>query len=113
MNHQMSLHLLPFERMQKGEKIYELRLNDEKRQLLQVGDEITFTCRENGDTLCAKVVSLLPFKSFSALYQTLDLRLCGYREGEIFTASPKDMEAYYSQEEIERWGVLAIKIKLI
>ena len=39
------------------------------------------------------------FASFDALYQNLPLLECGYTEETIRTASPSDMEAYYSKEK--------------
>lgn len=43
MLHQMKLKSEPFEKMKSGAKTVELRLNDEKRQLVQIGDFIEFT----------------------------------------------------------------------
>lgn len=41
----MNLHNEPFELINKGTKTLELRLNDEKRQLLKENDIIEFTNR--------------------------------------------------------------------
>jgi len=43
MLHQMKLQPSPFEKIKNGSKTIEVRLNDEKRQLLKVGDEIQFS----------------------------------------------------------------------
>ena len=43
----MKLQLNPFEKIQSGTKTIELRLNDEKRQLLSVGDKIEFSLVDN------------------------------------------------------------------
>jgi ASC-1-like (ASCH) protein len=43
MLHQMKLQPNPFEQIKNGSKTLELRLNDEKRQLIKVGDEIEFS----------------------------------------------------------------------
>lgn len=40
--HQMRLHPEPFEKIKNGTKIIEMRLNDEKRQKVQIGDKIEF-----------------------------------------------------------------------
>ena len=42
MKHEMKLNNKPFEKIKKGTKTIELRLNDEKRQLLKVNDYIEF-----------------------------------------------------------------------
>lgn len=43
MLHQMKLKSEPFYKIKSGSKIIELRLNDVKRQQVQVGDFIEFT----------------------------------------------------------------------
>ena len=45
MIHNMNLNNEPFELIKSGSKTIELRLNDEKRRLLNVGDEILFNNR--------------------------------------------------------------------
>ena len=42
MKHEMKLNNGPFERIKNGTKTIELRLNDEKRQLLKIKDLIEF-----------------------------------------------------------------------
>ena len=41
--HNMKLNPYPFEMIKSGQKTIELRLLDEKRQLIKVGDTIVFT----------------------------------------------------------------------
>lgn len=43
MIHQMKLVDAPFELIRSGQKTIELRLNDEKRQIIKIGDFIVFT----------------------------------------------------------------------
>jgi ASC-1-like (ASCH) protein len=45
MKHEMRLHDGPFKLIKAGSKTIELRLYDEKRQEIKVGDEIEFTSR--------------------------------------------------------------------
>ncbi len=111
--HSMSLRPEPFRRMEAGEKTIELRLNDPKRRKLRVGDLIRFVSTEDDtDVLRVQVTELLPFPDFAALYRSLDLTACGYTREELPTASPRDMEEYYSPADQARWGVLGIRIKL-
>ena len=42
MIHEMKLNKEPFEKIRDGKKTIELRLNDEKRQRVRVGDSIVF-----------------------------------------------------------------------
>lgn len=46
MKHEMKLNNEPFERIKNGTKTIELRLNDEKGQLLKIKDLIEFTNRK-------------------------------------------------------------------
>lgn len=113
-NHIMNLNPSPFEMIQEGNKTIELRLYDEKRKLISVGDVITFTnTADSDDTLCVKVIDLYIFNSFDELYKSVPLMECGYTKENIDTASPCDMEKYYSKEMQQRYGVVAIKISLI
>ena len=47
-SHEMKLHSSPFEMIKSGKKTIELRLYDEKRQLIKEGDIIIFTNTSNG-----------------------------------------------------------------
>lgn len=113
MHHQMSLRPGPFDMMASGCKRYELRLLDEKRRQISVGDTITFTCTEDSRRLCVRVISLHPFADFSQLYAALPLTACGYTLQNVSSASPKDMEAYYPPEKQAHYGVLAIGVERI
>lgn len=69
---------------------------------------------ENIDTRqiikCA-IVSLARYKDFYDLYDNVDKAAIGYAENE--TPNPADMFSYYSPEQIEKYGALAIEIKLL
>ncbi len=109
--HDMTLRPAPFAKIKAGKKIFEIRLNDEKRRAVKTGDVIEFTETESGEKLRVAVKSLHPFATYGDLCRALSLRECGYEEGEA--ASPHDMDAYYSPEKQERYGFLAIGIKLL
>ena len=109
--HYMKLHNDPFNLIKSGTKTIELRLNDLKRQKIKVGDLIEFTNRVTDEKMLVRVVDLIKFNSFSDLYKNFSKVSMGYREDE--EANPSDMELYYSLEEQEKYGVLAIKIEKI
>jgi ASC-1-like (ASCH) protein len=109
--HEMKLNNGPFESIKNGTKTIELRLNDEKRQLLKVNDKIEFTNRETGEKLLVEVINLHHYDSFTELYKHFDKVSMGYKENE--EANPEDMEEYYSKEEQDKYGVLGIEIKKI
>lgn len=114
MIHNMKLQPEPFEMIKSGQKTYELRLWDAKRQKISVGDTIEFlSLRNKRDKIRARVVGLHTFKSFSELYATLPLLKCGYTAQNVVDANPSDMERYYPKIEQAQWGVVAIELELI
>ncbi len=113
MTHYMKLHPAPFSMIKSGQKTIELRLFDEKRQILQLGDTIVFSqAGLPGETLAATVVGLHKFPSFAALYSALPLLQCGYTPEDIGSADPSDMDAYYPPEEQRQYGVIGIELSL-
>lgn len=112
MTHKMNLYPEPFEMIRSGSKTIELRLNDEKRQKIKVGDTIVFTQAETEEPLITEVINLYPFRSFTELYDHLPLLQCGYTENDILSARPEDMNLYYSPELQEKYGALGIEIKV-
>lgn len=113
MHHEMSLRPGPFGMIADGRKRYELRLYDEKRRRIAVGDTITFTCTADERSVMARVTSLHPFADFAALYASLPLTECGYTQENVSSADPRDMEQYYSPEKQHESGVLAIGVERI
>lgn len=113
MLHQMKLHCEPFDMIKSGEKIIELRLYDEKRRAISVGDEIEFTLSGGEEKIVRKVIALHIYESFSELYDNLPLLKCGYTEKDISTASPDDMNVYYSKEKQAKYGVIGIELALV
>ena len=109
MKHNMNLNNRPFKSIKEGTKTIELRLNDEKRSLLKVGDEIDFTNRDTNEKLSVDIINLHKYPSFEELYKHFDKVEMGYNKDDI--AEPKDMEAYYSKEEQNKYGVLGIEIR--
>ncbi len=114
MTHYMNLKPCPFKMIASRAKTIELRLNDEKRQQIKVGDAIIFTeTTDSNKQITAEVVKLHTFQSFEKLYESLPLDKCGYLPEELPTASYKDMEEYYSAEKQAQYGVLGIEIRVI
>ena len=110
MIHNMKLNPAPFEIIKSGKKTIELRLFDEKRQKIKVGDEIIFTNTVSGEMLSRTVKGIHIFESFYELYKSLPLLKCGYTEDDVDSASPLDMEKYYSIDEQKNFGVVGIEL---
>lgn len=113
MRHTMKLHPNPFRMIACGDKMYELRLYDEKRQCIKIGDAIEFVNTKTQEQLVVRVKSIHIFKNFTELYQSMPLLKCGYTEEDVATANPADMEKYYSKEQQAQYGVVAFEIERI
>ena len=111
MIHKMNLAPLPFRAISLGKKTIEMRLYDEKRSKIKVGDEIEFENIETHHKIKCAVINLTKYKDFFELFSNFDKTVLGYDENE--TSNAEDMYAYYSSEQIKKYGVLAIKIKPI
>lgn len=110
MTYQMNLHPKPFELIKNGHKDVEMRLYDDRRKGIKIGDHIEFTNNQTGETLSVSVVNLLQFATFVELYDHYPKESLGYKPDE--KANPNDMLQYYSKSQIDKFGVLAIEIKL-
>lgn len=108
MKHEMNLLNKPFEQMKSGQKTIELRLNDEKRRLIHIGDRIVFNNRQTKEQLCVQVANVKVFNNFKELYQAYSKTRMGYTLKEL--ANPNDMLTIYTQEQIDKYGVLAIEL---
>ncbi len=114
MLHEMRLYPSPFKKIYDGIKTIELRLYDEKRSKISVGDEICFIHSENNQLrIYAEVTALHRFSSFKDLFEALPLTKCGYTEENVSDASPEDMRRYYSAEKEAEYGVVGIEFRII
>ena len=107
----MHLKEEPFNSIKNGTKTIEMRLFDEKRQQLKIGENIKFINDKIGEELLTQIVNLHKFKSFEELYKNFDKIKLGYKEWEV--AKSSDMLKYYPQSEQQKYGVVGIEIKLI
>ena len=112
-NFDMKLTEDNFKAIVKGTKRVELRLNDEKRQKLQLGDIITFHLF-NDYNKCFKVmvVGLSNYKNLQDLIND-------YKIENLFSKSttPKELvkifNSIYTLEEQEKYGILGISFIII
>ena len=111
MEYKMHLTEKPFFMIKAGKKDIEMRLYDEKRQKIQKGDTIEFSNVETGQIINTEVVDIHRFSNFSELYSDFDKTRLGYYDDE--EAKPSDMAQFYSDEEINKYGVVGIEIKKI
>ena len=113
MRHEMKLKEHPFKMMKSGLKTIELRLYDEKRRAVQIGDTICFHRYDNDEEKIEVVVkNLYVFPSFKVLYEELPLIKCGYSKEDVINATYLDMTQYYTLEEQNKYGVIGIEVVL-
>ena len=111
MEYKMHLREHAFYMFKAGKQDIEMRLYDEKRQKIKVGDTIEFSNQETGQTINTEVVGIHVFENFEQLYNNFDKQRIGYEEDA--EANPSDMSQFYSVPEINKYGVVAIQTKLI
>ena len=100
-----------FEAIKNKTKTIEMRLNDEKRSNIKIGDIIEFTNTMTLEKLKVKVDNIYKYANFEELYKHHDKISIGYKEEEI--ANPNDMLMYYKKEDVEKYGVLGIGFKFL
>ena len=109
MIHRMRLVDFAFNAIKNKEKTIEIRLNDEKRRQIKVGDSIDFQHIDTGDILKVQVINLYKFDTFEELFNKFDYKKLGLKETDDYTI----MDNFYTKEEQSKYGALAIEIKLI
>lgn len=113
MTHCMNLESSAFLKIAKGSKTIELRLNDKKRQKINIGDRIEFYCSDINSVIFAEVIKLHKFSDFEQLYKALPLEKCGYSKNDLKSAHYTDMEKYYTKSQIKKYGALGIALQNI
>lgn len=114
MKHAMGLYKEYFAAIKEGKKQIEVRLNDEKRQKINIGDTtIEFVQVPNAKrTLEVQVEELYFFSTFKEMYEMIPFKDMGC-EGWTMEQMLEGTYEIYSPEQEKKWGALAIKIKSI
>lgn len=113
MMHFMKLNPHPFSQIKNGSKDIEVRLYDQKRQMIKPGDGITFTNIVTNEEIVTECVAMHRGKSFYELFCMIndnermgfDKKL-SHREAALF------MREYYPGEKEKHYGVVGIEIAL-
>ncbi len=111
--HEMKLQAKYFNFILNGSKRIEIRLFDEKRQTIKLGDTIKFLKEpELNESFNAKVVGLLRYETFEEMFKDFDIAVLAdssMTKEELL----KVLEEFYPKEKQEKYGVLGIRIELI
>ena len=108
----MKLQPNHFYYMKNGTKRIELRLNDEKRSKISVGDKIIFFKEPLLDeSFETTVIKLLKYDYFENLIDDYGIEICANKN---ITKQDllNDLEKFYTKEKQSKYGVLGIMISL-
>ena len=108
MIHEMKLQPEYFNFILNGTKRIEIRLNDEKRQSIKLGDKEP----DLTETFEAKVVGLLRYNSFEDMFKDYDISVlsdASMTKEELISV----LEKFYTKEKQQQYGVLGIRVELI
>lgn len=111
---EMIVHLHPeiFELVGEDIKDVEVRVNDEKRRKLKIGDTLLFVNRGNEEeTIRVEVMDLIYYSSFEDVTKVFPMERI-YKAGVSVSDYIALMNQFYSQEEIKKYGIVAIKFRM-
>lgn len=113
MTHEMKLQSKYYDFILNGTKRIEIRLFDEKRQVIKIGDTIKFLKEpELIETFDVKVVGLLRYNSFDDMFNDFDIKLLA--DSSMTKEELKNvLEEFYTKEKQNEYGVLGIRIELV
>lgn len=113
MEHMLKLQPKYFDYIDKGTKRIELRLFDEKRQKINIGDTIIFQKEPELEIkIKVKVIGLLRYNSFEELFEDFDIEIMADKsmtKQELLNV----LEEFYTPEKQKQYGVIGIRIKKI
>ncbi|MBP3899506.1 ASCH domain-containing protein [Candidatus Saccharibacteria bacterium] len=108
--HEMNLQPRYYDYIKNGTKRIELRLFDEKRQKIKLGDEIIFSKSES-DKFVAKVIGLLRYDTFEHLFNDFDINVLAddsMSKDELLNV----LEEFYTPQKQKQYGVIGIRVEL-
>lgn len=108
MLHRMGLQDKWFDAIANGSKCIELRLFDEKRQKIKIGDTIEFT-NKKGDTIQLKVRGLLRYDNFASLLSDFPTSMVAWFGMDV-QEMLDIMEQFYPKEMQKKFGVIGIRL---
>lgn len=101
-----------FNAIKSGRKKIELRLYDEKRQQIELGDKIIFTNDDDkAQKLTTEVIGLLRYQNFADIFADFDVSFFAGDEtdgGQMLSV----MNDIYSEEKQEKYGIVGLRLRL-
>ena len=113
MEHILKLQPKYYDYINKGTKRIELRLYDEKRQKINIGDTIVFEKEPELEiTMKVKVIGLLRYNTFDDLFENFDIEMLADKsmtKQELLNV----LEEFYTPEKQKQYGIVGIQIEKI
>lgn len=107
----MNVHKKFFKKLKNGEKRIEIRLNDIRRRKLKINDIIKFRLDNKPNKyFYSKIKRVNHYENFINLLNKEKLDYCGFKNKTIQQADII-MHRFYTEEEIKKYGVIAIEIE--
>lgn len=111
--HEMKLQPEYYDYILKGTKRIEIRLFDEKRKQINLGDTITFfkepECKES---FTVKVIGLLRYQTFEELFKHFDISILADKsmsKEQLINV----LEQFYTKEKQNQYGVVGIEVEIL
>ena len=113
MEHILKLQPKYFDYINNGTKRIELRLYDDKRKKISIGDTIIFQKEpELETTMKVKVIGLLRYNTFEDLFKDFNIEIMADKsmtKQELLSV----LEEFYTPEKQKQYGVVGIRIEKI
>lgn len=109
--HNMRIKQPYFDMIRSGEKIFELRLYDDKRSKIKPGDRIIFSHTDKNSItteFSTEVLGLVRARNFDDLFAIISFVKCGFNS---LKQAITTMEQFYPEDAQRKFGVVAIAIK--
>lgn len=110
MTHYSKVASSVFAQIVSGSKVIEPRLNDEVHRRVKIGDLIVIINRETDQEVVAKVVGILRYPSFDALFAAFPARYFGVSD---IASIKTEVHRWYSTVAESEYGVLGMKLHVL
>jgi ASC-1-like (ASCH) protein len=108
-----SFNLQPqfFDSIKNGQKKIEVRLYDEKRRQIKIGDLIEFSKEpEREEKVLVRVTGILNYETFTLLANDFPSTMFGHPDTEDLL---KSIYTFYKPEDEQKYTVVGIRIELV
>ncbi len=108
---QMKLHDIPFDATKEKRKTIEVRLNDERRKNIRIGDLLEFDRQSGAEKIKTLVLAIRTYNSLEELTLKENFKKTGgiYKDRAHWIAA---INSYYSEAEQNSYGLIVFEIEV-